>query len=91
MATASSSVKRVKVEGSITLVLSPEEAVFLRTLLGETDGSSSNSAEKYSESIWQALADANVPRAYETIFDGSIECIAGSHILIEAAVSKFET
>lgn len=90
MAIATSSVKRVKVEGNITLVLSPEEAVFLRTLLGETDGSSSNSAEKYSESIWQALADANVPRAYE-IFDGSIECIAGSHKLIEAAVSKFET
>jgi hypothetical protein len=72
MAKAVSNVKRVRVQGDITLTLTPEEAILLVSLLEETGDESD--AQSLSSSIFHALAAAGVPRSDGYIArDGNIE------------------
>lgn len=76
MATVKSTVKRVEVQGDVVLTLSPLEAIFLVSLLSETNGSPNceNDPETLASSIYRALDNAGVPHSNNfTASDGCIE------------------
>lgn len=99
MAKAISNIKRVKIQGDITLTLTPEEAVYLKALVGSTvelDGNLDTvfdgykTAEKHSVGIWDALDSAGVPDTGGDIFeDDELQVADNSLKIITAAVEKF--
>jgi hypothetical protein len=75
MATVKSTVRRVEVQGNVVLTLSPMEAIFLVSLLSETNGAPNDESdpESLSSSIFQALDAAGVPTSENmTARDGNI-------------------
>lgn len=88
MATASSNIKRTKIQGNITLTLSPEEAVYLKELVGITCEINSKleyvgvgdhkTAEVYSVDIWKALDNANVPDVQYLFKDDEVQVCGSS-------------
>lgn len=98
MAKAVSNIKRVRVEGDITLTLSPEEAIYLKALLAITVELDKDldivvgnykTAEKYSVGLWDALDVAGVPSAERVFDDDEVQVASNSLNIIERAVGRF--
>jgi len=98
MAKAISNIKRTKVQGDITLTLTPEEAIYLKALLGitvELDDQEDvvvtqyKTAEKYSVDIWNALDQAGVPHVTNVFIDYELQVSAISLSAIERSVERF--
>lgn len=98
MAKATSNIKRVKVQGDVTLTLTPEEAVYLKALLATTVEYNDDNeyiygnyktAEAYSVEIWDALDLAEVPCATDIFGEDELPVNSGSLSIIAKVVDTF--
>lgn len=79
---------------SVTLELTPQEAIFLRTVLLHVGGCPDRSPRRYNAEISAALDDAHVPSASTSAgasaFTGAIYCSTNSKVRLDAALAKWK-
>lgn len=78
-----------RVRSGVTLNLTNEEAILLRSLTAKIGGSPDHSARRFTNSIGDALAYANVPWVKGTL-SGGLTCEAGSLDVIADAARDLE-
>ena len=93
MAKATSNVKRVSIQGDITLTLTPLEAIFLRAIVAcnAGDENDSNDPEFYAYAIYRALENANVPAVDIESFakNGEIKLLPSAYHQMENALRRW--
>jgi hypothetical protein len=87
MAKATSSVKRVEIQGDIVLTLTPLEAIVLRAVVGRTVGS--GTAAKAAGNIYDALSNAGVSRTQGNISNHQLSFVDLSDDLVQDALTNW--
>mgnify|MGYP000579535497 CR=1 FL=1 len=92
MAKAEINLVRKEITGTVTLELSPEEAVVLTAILRQVGGTPNTTFRKYSDPIFQALSSIDyVVRSYDgcfTVKDGNIRMNSINQTLLEDVLQK---
>ncbi len=93
MAKATTNIKRVEIHGEVTLVISPEEAVFLKRLLSLTiaERGYSDNVEELSEQLWVAMHDAGVPDAGRLFREKEVTVLNNTVDVITQALVNFRS
>lgn len=93
MAKVTANIKRIQIHGEVTLVISPEEAVFLKQLLSLTSAERGwhDNVEELAEQLWVAMNDAGVPDAGRLFREKEITVLNNTVDVITQALVNFRS